>query len=95
MERNVVGARELKTRLGAYLSRVRRGGTIVVTDRGVPIAEIRPLDPASGTAAVLAQLQARGEVTIGTGEPPPAFKAVGRRGPSLASAVSEDRDERL
>ena len=30
----VVGVRELKTRLGTYLREVRRGRTIVVTDRG-------------------------------------------------------------
>jgi hypothetical protein len=30
------GVRELKTRLGSYLREVRRGQTIVVTDRGEP-----------------------------------------------------------
>lgn len=45
MARNVVGARELKTRLGTYLQRVREGRTLVVTDRGEPIAELRPLTP--------------------------------------------------
>ena len=32
MERNLVGARELKARLGTYLRRVRQGRTLVVTD---------------------------------------------------------------
>lgn len=31
MERSVVGARELKTRLGTYLRRVREGRTVLVT----------------------------------------------------------------
>jgi hypothetical protein len=31
MERTAVGARELKTRLGAYLRRVREGRTLLVT----------------------------------------------------------------
>ena len=43
MMAKVVGARELKTRLGSYLREVRRGRTIVVTDRGEPVAEIRPI----------------------------------------------------
>ena len=43
MARDVVGARELKTRLGTYLQRVREGRTLVVTDRGEPVAELRPL----------------------------------------------------
>lgn len=95
MERNVVGARELKTRLGAYLRRVRDGRTIVVTDRGLPIAEIRPLEPGSGPAAALAAMQARGEATLGTGQPPAPFRPVVSRGPSVAAAVSDDRDERF
>ena len=40
-----VGIRELKTRLGSYLREVRRGRTIVVTDRGEPVAELRPMTP--------------------------------------------------
>jgi prevent-host-death family protein len=40
---SMVGSRELKTRLGQYLNRVRRGETILVTDRNEPIAELRPL----------------------------------------------------
>src|ERR1700716_2868478 len=34
MERSVVGARELKTRLGTYLRRGRAGRTVLLTDRG-------------------------------------------------------------
>jgi prevent-host-death family protein len=40
---STVGSRELKTRLGTYLERVRRGETILVTDRGTPVAELRPV----------------------------------------------------
>jgi hypothetical protein len=32
-----VGVRELETRLGSYLCEMRRGQTIVVTDRGEPV----------------------------------------------------------
>ena len=32
----IVGARELKTRLGTYLHRVQGGATLVITDRGRP-----------------------------------------------------------
>jgi len=39
--RRQVGARELKTRLGTYLRQVRRGATLVVTERGEPVAELR------------------------------------------------------
>ncbi len=35
-----VGSRELKNRLGRYLGLVRKGETIIVTDRGKPVARI-------------------------------------------------------
>jgi hypothetical protein len=37
--KKTVGARELKTRLGGYLRAVRSGATILVTDRGEPVAD--------------------------------------------------------
>src|SRR5262245_49988787 len=43
MKHRVVGARELKVRLGTYLRQVRQGRTLVVTDRGQPVAELRPI----------------------------------------------------
>ena len=46
MAGNTVGARDLKTHLGKHLRRVRAGHTLVITDRGEPIAEIRVLAPA-------------------------------------------------
>ena len=39
--RKTVGSRELKTRLGTYLRQVREGMTLVVTERGLPVAELR------------------------------------------------------
>ena len=59
-----VGARELKNHLGAYLRQVREGMTIIVTDRGTPIAELSPLAPLAGSeAAALASLTADGLVS--------------------------------
>jgi antitoxin (DNA-binding transcriptional repressor) of toxin-antitoxin stability system len=52
-----VGIRELRHRLSDYLSRVRGGETIVITDRGRPIARIaRVGEPAlpSGLANLVA-----------------------------------------
>lgn len=39
-----VGIRELKLRLSSYLSRVRQGEMVVVTDRGKPVARIEPIE---------------------------------------------------
>jgi prevent-host-death family protein len=44
---NEVGIRELKGRLSLLLRSVEKGETVIVTDRGRPIAEIRPVPSAS------------------------------------------------
>jgi prevent-host-death family protein len=61
---SIVGSRELKTRLGQYLNRVRSGETILVTDRNEPVAELRPLSgDADSLSAAVRKLAARGTVT--------------------------------
>ena len=37
-----VGVKEFKTRLSEYLRKVQRGETVLVTDRGRVVAEVRP-----------------------------------------------------
>lgn len=91
----VVGSRELKTRLGRYLNRVRRGETIVVTDRNEPVAELRPIGDAKDPAAArLAKLAATGGLTLptrkGLARIAPARLAAG----SASAAVAADRDDR-
>jgi len=92
----MAGARALKTHLGAYLRKVRHGATIVVTDRGQPIAELRPLDPdAASTHPGMARLLASGAVTRGRTSPLGSFRSIRHKGGSLAAAVIEDREERF
>ena len=95
MARNVVGARELKTRLGTYLQRVREGRTIVVTDRGEPVAELRPLSSDGSLSSELIKLSAKGAVTLPTADVLPAFRPVRNRGASVSDAVREDREDRF
>lgn len=61
-EKDHVGVRELKAKLSSYLERVKAGETITVTDRGVPVAEIRPV----GAVRKLEELIAAGLVSRGT-----------------------------
>lgn len=91
----VVGARELKTRLGRYLNRVRRGDTIVVTDRSEPIAELRPIgDVRDPAAAELAKLAAIGGLTLPTRQGLVRIEAARLMSGSGSAAVAADRDER-
>lgn len=92
----VVGARELKTRLGKYLRAVRGGATIVVSERGRPVAELRPLP--TGVADVEARLDdlvTAGALTRGSGAPLPKLRPARVRGPSVSAALAEDREDRF
>ena len=89
-----VGARELKTRLGSYLRRVRRGATLVVTDRGEPIAELRPLE-ASADDAGLAVLEALGVLTRDPKAHLERFRPLRSSGRPASEAVIEGREDRF
>ena len=93
--RATVGARELKTRLGAYLRKVRGGATLVVTDRGEPIAELRPLPSEGGADAELAALEALGVVTRAVRPKLPPFRPVVSSGRPASDAVLEGREDRF
>lgn len=63
-----VGLRELKNHLGRYMQLVRGGESVVITDRGKPIARIQPVPPAD-LPPRLQQLIAEGRVTYRPGPP--------------------------
>lgn len=95
MERHVVGSRELKTRLGTYLRRVREGRTLLVTDRGEPVAELRPLQADASLPALLLKLSSKGAVTLPRRKSMAAFRPIQSQGPALSDAVREDREDRF
>lgn len=89
-----VGVRELKNQLTRYLRRVGGGEEVVVTQHGKPIALIRPIradEPAADPEVRLAQLAARGIVTLPTSRPSPRLRAVKARGAPLSRTIIEDR----
>ncbi len=91
-----VGSRELKNRLGAYLRDVREGWTIVVTDRGRPIAELRPIAPAAtDEEAQLLKLGALGLVSPRKRTTLPERKRVRIAGKPLSETIVEDREDRV
>jgi prevent-host-death family protein len=95
MERCVVGARELKTRLGTYLRRVREGRTVLVTDRGEPVAELRPLRRDARVPATLLKLSSQRTVTLPVRKSMAVFRPIQSQGRALSDAVLEDREDRF
>jgi prevent-host-death family protein len=90
----IVGSRELKTRLGTYLNRVRRGETILVTDRNEPVAELRPLPGAGDVSRAGLRKAAAGAVTLPVRPTPGRFTPIRSRAKLGSAAVSSDRDDR-
>lgn len=91
-----VGARELKTRLGTYLRRVRDGQRILVTDRGVPVAELRGLRAGEETLeGRLERLEAEGLLSRPTRRALSSLRGVKSSGASAARAVVEAREDRF
>jgi antitoxin (DNA-binding transcriptional repressor) of toxin-antitoxin stability system len=83
-----VGIRELKNRLSEYVRLVREGETVMVTDRGQVVAELRPPEPDSELARKypkLVEMARRGLVRLPL-QPngPDAYPRL----PPLASPVS-------
>jgi prevent-host-death family protein len=83
-----VGVRELRNSLSAYLRRVRGGETVVVTDRGDPIARLIP----AGIPDDIARLLAEGRVSwSGRKFRPPQDVPRPTPGPPISDYVAEDR----
>jgi prevent-host-death family protein len=91
-----VGCRELKTRLGSYMRRVKAGATIIVTERGQPIAELRPLSLGGGLEEQLYRLAAEGLVSRELREPAvfEDFRPIASPR-SVSQALLEDREDRF
>ncbi len=86
-----VGVRDLKTHLSAYLKRVKAGETVLVTDRGKPVARLEPVQAVS----LPPQLEALWRAGKVHWSGRPAAIPVGVRmtpGPSVADQIMAERE---
>ncbi len=69
-----VGIRELKNRLSEYVRMARRGEEILVTDRGVVVAELRPPGkPVDTPYPALVELARHGGARLGATNRPDLY----------------------
>lgn len=96
------GVAELKARLSEYLSRVKAGEEVLVTDRGRPVARLVPVGADIGGAGDEAEqrrlraMEREGLVRLGSGGLPKGFFEKPRpedREGRLREAVLEEREE--
>ena len=88
-----VGSRELKNRLGRYLELVKRGDSLVITDRGKPVAQIVPAPGDTrkpDLGALLSRLEADGHLRIAR-RPLHRFRPVKVKGKSASRIILEGR----
>ncbi len=96
MKKIKVGSRELKTRLGTYLRQVRKGRTLVVTDRGRPVAELKPIDvDADGELRRLDELVLLGILSRDSHSPLAQRRPLRISGRPLSGTVVENREDRV
>jgi prevent-host-death family protein len=61
---------QLKSRLSEYLRKVKAGAEIVISERGVPVAKLVPLDATERRTTRRLRLSKRGIVRAGRGKLP-------------------------
>lgn len=85
-----VGIRELKANLSRYLSKVKEGQRIVVTDRKKQVAIISPFDKESDEEKLLNLIQ-RGIADWSGGKPVGLKTKIVSKGKKVSDAVLEGR----
>jgi prevent-host-death family protein len=95
---DTVGLRELKNRLSEYVNRVKAGQPLLVTDRGQPVAELRPISAPEGRQSrrlSLEDLARTGSLRLGKPNNPRLYPLMTRiSGRSSAELLDEERGSR-
>ena len=92
-----LGLREANQKFSKAIKAVKAGKEVVLTERGKPIAVIKPLKPAEDEEAAIRRLEADGLLrpALKRGPmPTPKWKPVRIKGKPLSQTISEERDER-
>ena len=88
-----IGLREANQRFSALVRAVRRGQEVVLTERGKPIAVVRPLPKGEGIDGELRRLEEAGVLRAGTHPGPlPPWKPVRIKGKPITATLREERD---
>ncbi len=89
-----VGSREFKNRMGRYMKIIRKGQSLLVTDRGKPLAKVCPPDPEVNPEPtitdVLKRLEMEGKIRLAKGHIG-KFRAIPTRGKPASEMILEDR----
>jgi prevent-host-death family protein len=92
-----VSVSEAKNNLSAILREIRGGATILITDRGVPVARLAPPVSARGISASAIELAQRGRLVLPERQPTAKWldlpRAKTRGKASALRALLDEREE--
>ncbi len=92
-----VGIRDLKNKLTHYLEMAKRGHTVIITDRGAPVAVMHNLDKVeeeAGSEEHLAYFAGQGFLTLPEMREEPAFAPIERaeaKGEPVSETIVRER----
>lgn len=92
-----MGLRQANQSFSKAIKAVKAGKDVVLTERGKPIAVIKPLAAQEDTDATLRRLEAEGLLRRGpkSGKPMPVWRSPVRiKGQPIARTISEEREEK-
>ena len=92
-----MGLREANQQFSTAIKAVKAGREVVLTERGKPIAVIKPLAQGNKLEATLRRMEAEGLLWRGpkSGKPMPVWRSPVRiKGKPVSQTVNEERDER-
>lgn len=89
---------ELKARLSEFLTQVKAGNEVLITDRGKPVARLVPVTSSDvkGRKQSLISMEKQGLIKLGTSKLPKGFWRMKRgedRGGLVRKALLEEREE--
>jgi prevent-host-death family protein len=93
-----LGLREANQHFSKAIKAVRAGKEVVLTDRGRPIAVIKPIKEAHSQDAALQEMADEGLITLPSRKgpmPTPRWKPVKIKGKALSQTIIEDREDRF
>ncbi len=93
-----LGLREANQHFARTIKAVRAGKDVILTERGRPIAVIKPIRGADTQEAALQRMADEGLITLPTRKgpmPTPRWKPVKIKGKPLSQTIIDDREDRF
>jgi prevent-host-death family protein len=92
-----MGLREANQQFSKAIKAVKQGKEVILTERGKPIAVIKPLEPKEDQEAMIRRLEAEGILRPAAKRgpmPTPSWKPIRIKGKPMSQTISEEREER-